>query len=110
VVDSGDERKRPFANWENAPGIYGSLAAIQQKLEIEKEERRKERFLWCCALIFVFDAYAFSAMSTWSGPIIMGLCQMVFMLAAAVHWGVRPVYHVFLKIVDKWSGHIGIKN
>lgn len=83
-----------------------ALEAIQQELEKERDARKEERFIWLCAVLLLFDIFAFKEMETWSGPIIIGVVQIVFIVAIGRKWGMDHIWTLTERLVDKWDGKV----
>lgn len=83
-----------------------ALEAIQQELEKERDARKEERFIWLCAVLLLFDIFAFKDMATWSGPIVIGVIQLVFIVAIGRKWGMDHIWTLTERLVDKWDGKV----
>lgn len=81
-----------------------ALGNIQQELDGERDARKEERFIWLCAVLLLFDIFAFKDMQTWSGPVIIGLIQLVFIVAIGRKWGMDHIWTLTERLVDKWDG------
>ena|SRR6185437_2023169 len=86
-----------------------ALENVQSALESEIEKRREERFYWIAALIFLFDTEEFRRFETWSGPIIIGVIQILILIALGRRLGVDHIWTVTEKLIDRWSDTFGRK-
>lgn len=87
-------------------GIDEALDAVQRELTAEQDARREERFVWMCVVIMLFDIFTFKEMETWSGPVIIGVIQVIFIIAVGRKWGMDHIWTITERIVDKWNGSI----
>ncbi|MCS3742002.1 hypothetical protein [Rhizobium sp. BK661] len=77
---------------------------LQRELVEERDARREERFKWVCALIFVFDVFTFKEMSTWSAPLMIGILQLLFVVAVGRNWGMDHIWTLTERLAEKWDG------
>lgn len=68
-----------------------ATANLETELQYEKNARREERFIFVLVLIGIFDAYIFTHMQTWSGPIVIGLLELVLISVYARHCNIKEV-------------------
>ncbi|MGO8074728.1 hypothetical protein AB9F41_19695 [Rhizobium leguminosarum] len=87
---------------ENA--ISEVVDQLQRELEQERDARREERFKWVCALIFVFDIFTFKDMSTWAAPLMIGILQLLFVVAVGRNWGMDHIWTLTERLAEKWDG------
>jgi hypothetical protein len=81
-----------------------ALEAVQRELLAESDARREERFVWMCVVIMLFDIFTFKDMETWSGPLIIGVIQVIFIVAVGRKWGMDHIWTITERLVDKWDG------
>lgn len=79
---------------------------LQRELVEERDARREERFKWVCSLIFVFDIFTFKDMETWSAPIMIGILQLLFVVAVGRNWGMDHIWTLTERLAEKWDGKI----
>lgn len=82
------------------------IESLQSQLTAEIDGRREERWIWLVSLMLMFDAFTFSAMSTWSGPVAIGTIQFVVIIALGRRWQMDPVWTLTERILDKWNGKL----
>ena len=68
-----------------------AIERIQTDLEKEKDARNEERFVFVIVIIILLDIYCFADMETWSAPVIIGVLELLLLLALARKWGVDDV-------------------
>lgn len=78
-----------------------AISELQQSVEEEKDKRREERFLWICAILVIFDVDAFGDMQGWSGPIVLGIIQLLFLIVAGRYYGVDEIYTFTMRCFEK---------
>lgn len=63
------------------------LAAAAGELgdDVERaiDSRSEERFIWIMVCIILFDCLIFMHMESWSGPLVIGIIQLVLIIALA---------------------------
>ncbi len=80
-----------------------AMSELQEMLETEKDKRREERFLWICAVLVIFDVHAFGHMAGWSGPIVLGILELLFLIVAGRVYGIDEIYTFVIRILEKMS-------
>ncbi len=83
------------------------IDALQTSLNEEKDARKEERFVWLVIVVLMFDAFTFPSMATWTGPIVIGLIQILLAIVLGRRWQMDEIWTITTKIVDKWDGKIG---
>ncbi len=82
------------------------IDSLQRELVEERDARKEERFKWVCALIFVLDVFTFKDMQTWSAPLMIGIIQLLFIVAVGRNWGMDHIWTLTERLADKWDGKI----
>ena len=49
----------------------------------------------------------FSSMQTWTGPIIIGLIQLIIVIVLGRRWQMDEIWTITTKLIDKWDGKFG---
>jgi len=92
---------------EDAPSKKDELIqSLQESLDREVDARREERFIWLVALMLMFDAFTFQPMTTWTGPLLIGVIQLIIVVALGRRWQMDHIWTLTEKMVDKWDGKI----
>jgi hypothetical protein len=78
-----------------------AAGALGNDVERAKDNRGEERFLWAIACLILFDCFAFSQMESWSGPIVIGVVQLVFVIALAKHLRVEEIAKLLTRFMDR---------
>ena len=84
-----------------------ALEALQNELIAEKDARREERFIWFTVVVVVFDALVFIQMDNWTGPLIIGVIELLLLVALGRKWGMDHIWTLTETIIAKWDGRIG---
>lgn len=79
--------------------IAAATANLGRKLQYEKESRREERFILSVFIVALIDAFLFMQMNTWSGPIVLGLVELVAFAVFARRSGVDEVVQLLDKLL-----------
>ncbi|MGR6075477.1 hypothetical protein [Achromobacter sp. CSND-B12] len=83
VADPGDETP--------AKEVAVATADLERELQYEKEARREERFIFLLCIVALIDALAFMQMENWTGPVVIGLLQLIAITVYARRSGVDEV-------------------
>lgn len=85
------------------------LLAAKSELEADDEEiadvRREERFLWALACLILFDIVVFREFQTWSGPLVIGLMELIFILVLAKRMGVEEIATMLASFIESGAGN-----
>jgi hypothetical protein len=97
--------------WETSQLGAGSCARILVDIDAEKpsldsgvEKRREERFYWIILAIIIFDIEEFRFYETCSGPIVVGIIEILAIIALGKRLGVDHIWTVTEKLIKKWNG------
>lgn len=82
------------------------IESLQTSLQQEIDARREERWIWLVAILVVFDSMVFSQMETWTGPLMIGLIEIIALIAAGRRWQMDHIWTLTEKLADKWDGKI----
>jgi hypothetical protein len=82
------------------------IESLQTALQHEIDARREERWIWLVAIIVVFNALVFAQMNTWTGPLMIGLIEIIALIAVGRRWQMDHIWTLTEKLVDKWDGKI----
>ncbi|MGB7099753.1 MAG: hypothetical protein WBD95_13440 [Xanthobacteraceae bacterium] len=85
------------------------IAALQADIEKLKQKHAEDKFIWTLGGIVVFDTFAFSHIGNWSGPIVIGLVELIFILIFATRCDVDIVATLIDKIIGGISSLRGDK-
>lgn len=60
-----------------------AIAKLQEELDSREENIRTERLIWILALTVLLNAICFAKMESWSGPIVIGIIELLFLIVIA---------------------------
>ena len=86
---------------EEESKIVESNRELQAKLDAEKDARREERFLWVFAFIILLNALIFSVAQNLTGPIVLGVFEVLFLILLGKKWGVENAVIFLNSLLDK---------
>lgn len=75
-----------------------ATADLEQELQGEKDARREERFIFVAFLVSLVDAFIFLNMQSWTGPVVIGLIQLVAFTVYARRSGIDEVAQILDRI------------
>lgn len=79
-----------------------SLAKLEAKADDLENRLHEERFMWIFACVVLVDFYVFSTMESWSGPLVIGVLELIGLVVVAKRCNVDVV----LPILDRLLGAI----
>lgn len=91
-----DEKEDKKTSRESA-----ALSQLQETLEKERDKRQEERFLLICAVLVIYDVDAFGDMAGWSGPIVLGILELLFLIVAGRFYGIDEIHTFLMKMMEK---------
>lgn len=76
------------------------IAELEKQLAQSEDRRLEERFQYVVGFVVLFDTIVFSAMDTWSAPIVIGIMELVGLVSLAKTCRVD----VIMPILDRIAG------
>lgn len=76
------------------------LAELEGKIEDLSNKLHEERFVWILVSVVLIDMYVFSQMQNWSGPVVLGVFQLIGIVILADRCKVDTV----APLIDKLTG------
>lgn len=80
-------------------GSARATADLERELQYEKEARREERFIFLVFFVALLDAFLFMNMENWTGPVVIGLIQLIGFTVYARRSGVDEVVQLLDKLL-----------
>lgn len=106
----GDDLDKLSRTDEPPHPLEAAVEKLEERLEEAVDDRYEERFLWVVVVIILADALIFSHMENWTGPIIIGLFELVAILVLARRWRIEEVPQILAKFLDRAAEHTEPKN
>jgi hypothetical protein len=82
-----------------------ALDDLSNQLERERDARKEERFLLIMVVVVVSDAYIFSNMENWTGPLVIGIIELIGLAVLARKWGVQEVAQFLAMFFQRMADH-----
>ena len=98
VVEKESESRQEW----NAKQLPDSNAKLAQENTELKDSIYEERILWLIAFFMMFDAFVFTLMPSWGGPIAILILQIIAILMLAKRYGVDEIHSLFNQVLY-WS-------
>ena len=100
------DSKRPTDQLEGirADSEDDELATLQHQLDEERDRRLEERFVWICGTFVLLDAWWFSGMNSWGGPIALLALELPFLLVIGRQCQVEELSRIVNRLLDGWTG------
>ena len=76
-----------------------ALDSSQTEKEKLKNQIQEERFLWIIAFIIIFDAFIFTLMTNWGGPIAILILEIIVILMLAKKFNVKELHNLLEKLL-----------
>jgi hypothetical protein len=85
--------------------VNSQLAAAAGELgeDVERvtDDRAEERFIWIVICIILFDCFIFANMQSWSGPLVIGIIELVLIIALAKKLQVDQIANMLTRFMDR---------
>jgi hypothetical protein len=79
-----------------------AIAALQKDIEKLKNKHDEDKFLWFLASLALFDVVALLRAENWTGPIVIGIIQLIAVIVMAN----RCRVDVVAPLIDKLVGMV----
>lgn len=76
------------------------IDALETQNQFLSDKMLEERFLWILCIFVLFDVVIFTHMEGWSGPIVIGVIELIIIVILADKCGVNTV----APLIDKLTG------
>lgn len=63
--------------------LAAAAGELGEDVERAMDSRAEERFIWIVVCIVLFDCMIFMNMENWSGPLVIGIIELVLIIALA---------------------------
>ena len=83
----------------NAKQLQDSNTELANKNTELKNNIYEERLLRCISFFMMFDAFVFTLMNSWGGPIAILILQVVAILMLAKRYSVDEIYNLLNKVL-----------
>lgn len=79
-----------------------TIAALEKELESLKNQYAEDKFLWFLGAIALFDVAALLRAENWTGPVVVGIIQLIAVIVMAS----RCKVDVVAPLIDKLVGMV----
>ena len=79
------------------------IASLQDDLNREKDRRREDWFFAIIIVVIALDVWAFSIMSNWGGPVMMGVLELFLLVLIANRFGIEEVSVLLNKVLNRFN-------
>lgn len=77
-----------------------TTAKLEDDLEKERDGRKEERFIWILVTTILLNVCFFMSMQSFTGPLIIGLLQLVGFVLVAKKLGMEEVVQLFDRMLS----------
>lgn len=77
-----------------------TAAKLEDALEKERDGRKEERFIWILVTTILLNVCFFMSMQSFSGPLMIGLLQLVGFVLVAKKLGMEEVVQLFDRMLS----------
>jgi hypothetical protein len=98
-------RRPSFRQTARAEEESSALGELANELERERDARKEERFLLVMIVAIIVDAYLFSHIENWSGPVVIGIIELVAIAVVARKWGIEEVAQFLAMFFQRVAEH-----
>lgn len=81
------------------------IGALQNQLVDEQDKRKEERFVWLCVVILIVDVFTFPHMAIWTAPLLIGIIELLLLIALGRKWGMDDIWTITEKIIDRFPSN-----
>ena len=90
---------------EESPKLAIAKSELEQEDEAIADKRGEERFLWALACVILFNIIVFRDFDNWSGPLVVGLLELIFIVVLAKRSGVEYIGSMLARFIESGAGH-----
>lgn len=107
--DGGGELGKLSKSQRGSPESARTAAETQLEnaLEVEKNGRNEDRFLFAVVIIVILDIWALQNVETWTVPAVVGIVQLIGVLILARRLGIEEIHFWLNQLLPRLS--LGIK-
>lgn len=83
-----------------------AIAALQKEIEDLKNKHDEDKFLWFLAALAIFDVVALLRAENWTGPLVIGILELIAVIVMANRCRVdvvAPLIDKLIGTVPKWG-------
>lgn len=80
-----------------------AVAQLQADNEALRDSKRDERFCWILIVVVLLDLLFLERMQSWASIILIGIVQVLLIIALAVKLGVQQVVLLINRVIDSWG-------
>lgn len=81
--------------------VAEAAAALEDQVETLTDDRLEERFAWIVVSMILFDAALFHDAESWSGPLVIGILELVLLVVLARKYQIQEVSQILAKFLDR---------
>ena len=78
-----------------------AYSELGEDLEKTADNRAEERFIWIVVCIILFDCFVFSQIENWAGAIVIGIIELVLIIALAKRLRVEEIAKLLGRFMDR---------
>ncbi len=84
--------------------IQKELDEVTESLGETQDARLEERFLWIVTIFILLDAWWFSQMQSWGGPVALLVLQLILLVGIGRKCQVEDIEKLIDRLLDGWTG------
>lgn len=100
MVDKKTEDLIKLSNDQNLSNLDQDITELQEKVIAQDKENKNERFFWIIVVMILFDALCFNNAQSWGGPIIIGIIEIILLIAIAEKLEVKSIVGIVDRIFN----------
>lgn len=92
-----------FSGFSESPADQddNQISTLQEQLNYEKDARREERFIYIVLLIVLFDVVFFTVMPNFSGPLVLGILELLIVFPIARRLGMEEICEIVQSVIHR---------
>ena len=105
MLDKNTEDLIELSDDQNLANLDKEITELQRKIIAQDKENKNERFLWIMVVMILFDAFWFSNSQSWGGPMVIGIIEIIMLIAIAEKLEVEAIVGIVEKIFNIFNEH-----
>jgi hypothetical protein len=90
--DAGDQQNQQLA---------AAASELGDDIEKAQDSRAEERFIWIVLCLILFDCIVLGNMDNWAAPLVIGVIELVFIIALAKKLQVEEIAKLLSRFMDR---------
>jgi hypothetical protein len=81
--------------------LAAAASELGDDIEAAQDSRAEERFIWIVLCLILFDCLVLGNMDNWAAPLVIGVIELVFIIALAKRLQVEEIAKLLSRFMDR---------